>query len=227
MTEENLPVETPPEDRAPDPDHVVRAPRASELRRLADIENSGIGLYTDWFGEDRVGDALRSPAPTGQQRAAAPGFLLVAGEPPVGFAHVLHLDGFAHLEQVSVVPEQMRRKVGSALVRAAMREAEADGFTRLSLCTYLEAPWNAPFYAGLGFSVVEDLVPFQERLRTHERSLGLDESGERVVMSVDLVPQRRRSPGITVEQVRQDPFAGQPVEHVRPTVAPDPLVTGE
>jgi len=203
-------------DPVPDDEVVVRPPRASELRRLADIENSGLPLFTDWFGEDKVGDALRSPAPTGPQRADAPGFLLVVGKPVVGFVHVLHLDGFAHLEQVSVVPEAMRRKVGTALVRAAMREAEAEGFTQLSLCTYRDVPWNAPFYERLGFRVVEDLLPFQRRLRVHEIALGLDESGERVVMSADLSPTAPRPPGITVEPERGDPFAVVPVVEAAP-----------
>lgn len=211
------------------PDLVVRRPRASELRRLADIENSGIGLFTDFFGEEHVGDALRSPAPTGQQREDAPGFLLVVGRPVVGFAHVLHLDGFAHLEQVSVLPEQMRRGLGTALVRAAMREAEADGFDRLSLCTYRDAPWNGLFYAGLGFTVLDDLLPFQRRLRVHEVSLGLDESGERVVMSTDLSPGAPRPLGVTREPASVDPFAvGAPGEpEVLPDVPGDPQVTGE
>ena len=167
----------------------VRRPRARELRHLAAIEDSGIDLYLEALGEDRVGTALRSTAPSGQQRADAPGFLLVIGEPAVGFVHVLHLDGSAHLEQVSVRPEQMRRGLGSALVRAAAAEARAEGYPQLSLCTYRDLAWNAPFYERLGFRVVGDLVPYQQRLREHEVSLGLDESGERVVMALDLTPQ--------------------------------------
>ena len=48
------------------------------------------------------------PAPHGQQRAAAPGFLLVVDGAPegpaVGFVHVLEVDGLAHLEQLAVLP---------------------------------------------------------------------------------------------------------------------------
>ncbi len=35
-----------------------------------------------------------------------------------------------------------------------MAEARAQGFDRLSLCTYRDVPWNGPFYASLGFTEV-------------------------------------------------------------------------
>lgn len=132
-----------------------------------------------------------APAPTGGEREAEPGFLLVAGDPVVGFVHVLLIDGDAHLEQVSVHPDHGRQGIGAALVRAAMHEARRDGHDRLSLCTYRDLPWNGPFYAALGFAEVleADLLPFQRRLRDAERAMGLDRAGVRVVMSVPL-PRR-------------------------------------
>ena len=113
-----------------------------------------------------------------------PGFLLVAGprraSPPVGFVHVLVIDGHAHLEQLSVLPEHQRRGIGAALIRAAMDEARAQGFDRLSLCTYRDVPWNGPFYAASGFTEVTELAPYERRLREKERELGLDVNGVRV-----------------------------------------------
>lgn len=110
----------------------------------------------------------------------------------VGFAHVVLLpDGHgvrAHLEQLSVLPEHGRRGVGSGLVAAAAEEARWDGHDRLSLSTYRDRPWNAPFYARLGFEVVEPTGALAE-VRQHERAQGLDEAGERVVMELAL---RRR-----------------------------------
>src|SRR4029079_9887686 len=121
---------------------------------------------------------------------AEPGFLLVAVPdeqgPPVGFVHVLVIDGHAHLEQLSVLPERQRQGIGAALVRAAMAEARMQGFDRLSLCTYRDVPWNGPYYRSLGFTEVTDLAPYERRLREKERDLGLDENGVRVVMSIAL-----------------------------------------
>jgi GNAT superfamily N-acetyltransferase len=100
--------------------------------------------------------------------------------------HVLDLDGNAHLEQISVRPESQRRGIGAALVLAAMAEARRQGHDRMTLCTYRDVPWNGPFYAGLGFTEVTELAPYERRLREHERRLGLDINGVRVVMEVAL-----------------------------------------
>lgn len=173
----------------PTAEPVVRAARAADLRLLAGIQDAS-GLLLETYLRAHLGvehdvEALRGPAPTGAQRDAAPGFLLVA-DPVVGFAHVVLIDGEAHLEQVSVHPDHARRGTGTALVRAAMDRARSEGHDRLSLCTYRDVPFNGPFYAGLGFTEVSELLPYQRRLREAERALGLDRAGVRVVMSVRL-----------------------------------------
>jgi ribosomal protein S18 acetylase RimI-like enzyme len=167
----------------------IRAARAADLRHIAPIEDAGGPQFQAYFGE-AIEPILLSPATDGRQRASEPGFLLVAapddGSPPVGFVHVLVIDGHAHLEQLSVLPEHQRRGIGAELTRAAMAEARAQGFDRLSLCTYRDVPWNGPFYLSLGFAEVTELAPYEKRLREKERDLGLDVNGVRVVMSVAL-----------------------------------------
>ena len=163
----------------------MRPARAADLQHIAPIEDAGGPQFRELFG-DAIEPILLSPATDGRQRAGEPGFLLVAGEPPVGFVHVLLIDGHAHLEQLSVRPEHQRRGIGAALTRAAMDEARAQGFDRLSLCTYRDVPWNGPFYRGLGFTEVTELAAYEQRLRDKERDLGLDVNGVRVVMSIAL-----------------------------------------
>lgn len=109
----------------------------------------------------------------------------------VGFAHLTTPEGHAHLEQVSVLPQYARQGLGTALVRATMEEARWAGHDSISLCTFREVPFNAAFYASLGFAEVTVLAPFQARLRERERALGLDVVGPRVVMAAELV---RRPP---------------------------------
>jgi GNAT superfamily N-acetyltransferase len=111
-----------------------------------------------------------------------PGFLLVAGDPVVGFAHVIEVEGIAHLEQLAVRPAEQDRGVGRSLVRAARDEAAARGYDVLSLCTFAEVPWNGPFYARQGFEEVTELGPVHREIREKEMSRGLDGLGRRVVM---------------------------------------------
>ena len=161
----------------------LRLARPSDLRRLAAIEDSGVRSFVELLGPD-LPPALLAPAPSGLDREQQPGFLVVAAVAGqvVGFAHVLDIEGHAHLEQLSVLPEHGRRGIGRALVEAAVEEARWAGYDALSLCTYRDVPWNAPFYASLDFAPVERLAAYQQRLRDHEVALGLDAAGARVVM---------------------------------------------
>ncbi len=79
---------------------------------------------------------------------------------PIGFALVEPLGPGLHLEELDVLPEQGRKGVGCALVREVCRYAQAQGRV-LSLCTFRDVPWNAPFYTRLGFQTLcpEEIWP--------------------------------------------------------------------
>lgn len=166
----------------------IRLARPSDLRHLASIEDAGSVLFEEHFGSAHAVLAVR--APSGGERDLV-GTLLVAAvgahrEEVVGFAHLTFPDGHAHLEQVSVLPAHGRQGIGGALVRQAMTEARWAGHRRLSLCTFVDVPWNGPFYRSLGFDEVVDLEPFQVRLRAHEQVHGLDAIARRAVMGIAL-----------------------------------------
>ena len=77
--------------------------------------------------------------------------VLVAGDPPVGLCRIDALAGGAHLEQLSVHPDHAGHGVGRALLRAGCDWAREAGYCDLTLATYRDVPWNAPFYASEGF----------------------------------------------------------------------------
>ena len=136
-------------------DHAVRPARARDLPLLAAIEDSGLAMFEAVLG-DLSGDALASPAVSGHVRAAEPGFILVAGDPVVGFAHVVDLESHAHLDQISVHPDHAGRGVGTALLEGAAQRATLKGHGSLTLTTYADIAWNAPFYARHGFAEFAD-----------------------------------------------------------------------
>lgn len=139
---------------------------------------------------DSLGAPEWPPAGDGAERLGAPGFVLVIEDPedssPIGFVHVLDADGHAHLEQLSVLPSSGRQGYGRRLVEAALDEARERGYTRMSLRTYAEIPWNAPFYASCGFLESIPETPFQRGLVDTEADLGVDRYGRRLQMTVEL-----------------------------------------
>lgn len=166
----------------------VRLARTRDLPHLAAIEDSGVAMFEAVLG-DLTGDVLASPAPSGEERASQDGFLLVAepgsGEEPVGFAHVRLLDGHAHLDQLSVRPDHGRRGLGASLVEAACARLSVLGHGSITLLTYADLPWNAPFYARLGFAEVPGDEPRPNHhlaLFAEEERLGLARHGRRVLM---------------------------------------------
>ena len=100
----------------------------------------------------------------------------------MGFAHGVHVEGAAHLEQIAVHPSKMGQGIGTALLEAACVAAREAGYDELSLTTYADVPWNAPFYAARGFEVVTDPAPYASCAR-QRAGQGLDRHGPRVVMS--------------------------------------------
>jgi len=154
----------------------IRPARREDLDEITVIEGEADQVFVPLFGP-----LDWRPTP-GVDRYAAPGFLLVAGAPLAGFVHVLELERIAHLEQLAVRPSMFRRGIGSALVGAAVAEAAERGYAEISLCTYADVAWNAPFYRTLGFEEVRQLRPLHRRMREHEQRIGLDLHGRRVVM---------------------------------------------
>ncbi|AJW77853.1 GNAT family N-acetyltransferase [Clavibacter michiganensis] len=166
----------------------IRLATPADLDALQGIEDAADQLLVDLLRPEDW-----PPAPTGASRAAEPGFLLVADEAAdgsdaalVGFAHVLEVDGLAHLEQVAVPPEHGRRGHGRALVEASADEARRRGHRRITLRTFADVPWNAPSYARMGFAEEPPATPFHAALVETEARLGLDRLGRRIQMGREL-----------------------------------------
>ncbi len=107
---------------------------------------------------------------------------------PVGFAHACLIDDQAHLDEMDVHPAYARRGIGTALVNTVVDWARSQGYGELTLITFRHLPWNAPFYAALGFEVVGDeLLGDQMRdLLRQEAKAGL-KAGNRICMRRILV----------------------------------------
>ena len=74
-----------------------------------------------------------------------------AQDMPAGFAVAQPLAGRLHLRELSVDPDHARHGIGTALVRAVIGHARSADLPGVSLTTFRDVPFNAPFYARLGF----------------------------------------------------------------------------
>ncbi|PGH04906.1 hypothetical protein GX51_03202 [Blastomyces parvus] len=96
---------------------------------------------------------------------------------PVAYLLASTVDGTAHIEQVSVHPTAARRGLGAALINhlAAWAAAQRD-LSALTLTTFAEVPWNAPYYQRIGFRVLEahELGEGLCEIRRLEGERGLD-----------------------------------------------------
>lgn len=95
---------------------------------------------------------------------------------PVAYLIAEWVDGCVHVEQVSVDPAYAGKGIGAALVEHLARWARERGAPALTLTTYAEVAWNAPYYERLGFRRLADdeLTPGLRKIRAAEAAHGLD-----------------------------------------------------
>ena len=62
-----------------------------------------------------------------------------------------------HIWEMDVHPKFQKRGIGAGLIRAAQIDARNSGFKALTLTTFRDLAWNAPFYSRLGFEEVTAL----------------------------------------------------------------------
>lgn len=161
---------------------MIRDASLTDLPVLRDIEHAAGAPFRDIGMAAIADDELPTIAElTVYQRA---GRAWVWGDPPVAYVLADEIDGYAHIEQVSVHPGHSRHGIGRALIDHVGAWAKARGLAGLTLTTFADVPWNAPYYARLGFTVVTDLTPGLRAIRAHEAELGLD-AWPRVTMRRD------------------------------------------
>lgn len=97
------------------------------------------------------------------------------GDRPCGFLCASAQGQDLHIEELSVAQPFQGRGLGRELLMYAENRARDAGFRALTLTTFAQVPWNAPFYARLGFQRLDNQHSsafLREQLR-HEQALGL------------------------------------------------------
>ena len=149
----------------------IRQPRADELEELRSIERDA-GRAFATIGMPAI--AADEPLPVAELeafRAAERLFVAVDGrDRPVAYLLSAVVDGCAHVEQVSVATAHAGQGLGALLIDHLGALALADGRPALTLTTFRDVPWNAPYYRRLGFVTVDpgDQGPELAALVAHE-----------------------------------------------------------
>ena len=80
-----------------------------------------------------------------------------AQDRPVGFAMVtLDTPAILHLDQISVHPTHTGHRLASRMIDGIDAFCDGRGFAQMTLTSFRDVPWNAPYYQRLGFREIAD-----------------------------------------------------------------------
>ena len=85
---------------------------------------------------------------------AGDGSLLIASERGriAGYAAMGVIDGIGHLCEIDVHPDFAGQGIGRRLMAACDGWARGRGLKAISLSTFIDIPWNGPWYARQGYA---------------------------------------------------------------------------
>lgn len=91
-------------------------------------------------------------------RYIAKGHCLVASDKGqiIGFLVNQPFGRDLHIWEFDVIPSHQQQEIEAGLLRACLIDARNTGFSSVTLTTFRDVPWNAPFYEGVGFQQVTD-----------------------------------------------------------------------
>lgn len=152
----------------------IRLAQTADLACLQDIERTAATLFPEGLLPD-PNDAM--PIEKLEKAKDSELLLVAALESAIaGFAMLEEHEGFLHLAELAVHPDLGRRGIGTQLVEAAIEQAVRRKLSGVTLTTFQDIPWNAPFYAKVGFRILQDseLSPMLRDILLQEESLGMN-----------------------------------------------------
>ncbi|MDE1186231.1 MAG: GNAT family N-acetyltransferase [Pantoea sp.] len=143
--------------------YIIRLARLEEFPRLTEIELDAFATLADARGGDGDGEPHALPQDVLRQ-SLEDELLFVAADgrnQPIGFLAGMERDGTLYVNEVDVVRVWQRRGVGRRLMATAIATARASRLGGVTLTTDRFVPFNAPFYARLGFTEIttSDALP--------------------------------------------------------------------
>ncbi|WP_218824803.1 GNAT family N-acetyltransferase [Asanoa hainanensis] len=154
----------------------IRQARRDDLTNLQDIERAAGEAFRE-LGMPEVAD---DEPPTVEELTAyldaGTAWVMTVDDEVAAYLIAEPIDGNLHIEQVSVHPTHAGKRLGRQLIEHAATEARTNGMPALTLTTFRDVPWNAPYYERCGFHIIPDdeLTPGLAAKRQQEADHGLD-----------------------------------------------------
>lgn len=152
----------------------VRPTRCDDVYALPAIERAAgerFRRYPElaWLAEGEVISAEQhlEYAERGQS------WLALANDRPVGFILTEAHSSSLFIVELSVDLDWQGKGIGRQLIACVADHARKLGLTSLTLTTFRDVPWNAPFYARLGFEQIAELTAELRQKRDDEAAHGL------------------------------------------------------
>lgn len=157
--------------------YTIRLGRAEEAATLREIERVAQRSFAG-VGYPELAEGEPVPAAAFMQ-AARDGLLLVAadgGDRLAGFALCERVDDDLYIYELDVHPDHAGQRLGARLLDAASDLARERSLPALTLTTFRHVPWNAPYYARLGFTEIpgDTIGPGLRLVLERQRAAGLD-----------------------------------------------------
>jgi ribosomal protein S18 acetylase RimI-like enzyme len=159
------------------PTFTIRKPRSSDIPALEQVERSAAELFRtvnlDFLVENPTVDPylLVAMANANHLWIAADKF-----DQPIGFVGGEYLDGSFHIVEISVAKPFQGMGIGHSLMATMVEQIRREGYRTMTLTTFRDLPWSAPWYSRMGFFEVNahEMGKTFEEILEIEAKHGLD-----------------------------------------------------
>ncbi|PRD53206.1 GNAT family N-acetyltransferase [Phyllobacterium myrsinacearum] len=154
-----------------------RSGDAGDVPAVQAIERASAARFHA-VGMEQIANDDPTPAALLLERIGQNRLLVAVDKRPVAFVIFDVVDDHLYIEQIDVDPAHAGKRIGSALIGLVEDRARKEARMGLLLSTFLDVPWNAPYYRRLGFTDIPDdtLSAALINIRRDHIERGLDET---------------------------------------------------
>lgn len=155
----------------------IRTALSGDLEYLPNIERSAAQIFKQSHELSWVADDKSQPISLHQSCIqTGNSWVAVHNNESIGFINGVEHNNTFHICELSVSNDWQNKGIGSSLLNYIEEIMCERGISALTLITFKNIPWNAPFYESKGFTVIDDndLSLFLIDILEEEAEAGLD-----------------------------------------------------